>query len=217
MAITHHADDSTLMSYAAGTLPEALSAVVATHVAMCPRCRKEVRAMESIGVAFMGSLPAAAMTGTMPKAPVALANRTDEGDHVLAAIERSGDIKGPLSRVVGSDISSIQWKRLGIGVWHRPIDLSEGAKGDLRMIKVAPGQAIPEHGHGGSELTLILAGSYSDKLGRFGAGDIADLDGDVEHKPVADKAEGCICLIASQQKVRFKGIFARIAQPFVGL
>ena len=46
MTITHHLDDATLMSFAAGALPAALSAVAAAHVAMCPRCRREVAALE---------------------------------------------------------------------------------------------------------------------------------------------------------------------------
>jgi putative transcriptional regulator len=217
MTITHHADDATLMSYAAGTLPEALSALMATHVTMCAACRKDLANLELIGATLLSRQLGAAMTGAVPRAPAADVVATDEGDHVLAAIDRSGDIPAPLSRLVGSDLSSIQWKRLGFGVWHLPLPLSPAAKGDLRLIKVAAGHAMPEHGHGGAELTLILEGSYSDTIGHFGVGDLADLDQDVEHSPVADKKTGCICLIASEDKAKFKGLFARIVQPFVGL
>ncbi len=217
MTIIHHADDATLMGYAAGTLSEALSSVVASHVTVCPRCRAEVARMERIGAVMMAALPGAALLAPPPRTPDRDTVMTDEGDHVLAAIDRGGDIPAPLSRLVGSDLSSVQWKRLGFGVWHVPLALSPGAPGDLRLIKVAPGQAMPEHGHGGSELSLILAGSYTDKIGRFGVGDVADLDDEVEHKPVADRVTGCICVIASEQKAQFKGLFARIVQPFVGL
>jgi putative transcriptional regulator len=64
---------------------------------------------------------------------------------------------------------------------------------------------------------LILHGSYTDQIGRFGVGDLADLDSDVEHKPMADRTTGCVCIIASQEKAKFKGLFARFVQPFVGL
>ncbi|MFX7029307.1 hypothetical protein ABTH93_20420, partial [Acinetobacter baumannii] len=60
-------------------------------------------------------------------------------------------------------------------------------------------------------------GSYTDKVGTFVAGDLADLDEDVEHIPVADTGTGCVCLIASERPARFKGLFARILQPFIGL
>lgn len=217
MPITHHADDATLMSYASGSLSEALSAVVASHVAMCQLCRDELATMDDIGAMLLAGLPNSALLSAPPRAPDLAKLTSDEGDHVLAAIEHAGDVPRPLSRIVGSDLSSVQWKRLGFGVWHLPLALSEGAKGDLRLIKVAPGQAMPEHGHGGSELSLILAGSYTDHMGRFGRGDLADLDGGVEHQPLADAQAGCICLIASEQKARFKGVLARIVQPFIGL
>ena len=217
MTIIHHADTSTLMSYAAGTLPEALSAVVASHLSLCPTCRKEMIALNRLGGVMMSELAPTPMLTPAPKLSSRIEITTDEGDHVLAAIEQAGDVPAPLSRIVGSDLSSIQWRRLGLGVWHKTLPLSAGAKGDLRLIRVAPGQAMPEHGHGGSELTLILAGSYTDEIGRFGTGDLADLDQAVEHKPMADKVTGCICLIASQESARFKGLFARIVQPFVGL
>ena len=217
MTITYHADASTLMSYAAGTLSEALSAVVASHVSLCPACKADMGALDRVGGLLLGGLPPMAMVTLTPKLSSAIEVTTDEGDHVLAAIEHAGDVPAPLSRIVGSDLSSIQWRRLGLGVWHKTLPLSEGTKGDLRLIKVAPGQAMPEHGHGGSELTLILAGSYTDTIGRFSTGDLADLDEDVQHKPMADKITGCICLIASQEPARFKGVFARMVQPFVGL
>ena len=36
MTITHHLDDATLMSFAAGSLPNALAAIAAAHIAMMP-------------------------------------------------------------------------------------------------------------------------------------------------------------------------------------
>ena len=50
MTITHHLDDATLMSFAAGSLPDTLAAVAAAHISMCARCRQEVAMLERIGV-----------------------------------------------------------------------------------------------------------------------------------------------------------------------
>lgn len=73
---------------------------------------------------------------------------------------------------------------------------------------------MPSHGHTGSELTMVLRGSYTDELGRFCAGDVADLDPDVQHQPVADTDEHCICLIATDAPLRFNGLVPRLLQPF---
>ena len=217
MSITHHADNATLLSFSAGTLSEALSAVVAGHLAMCPKCRLEVQTMDRIGGVMLSVLPGTPLVTLPLRAPVLTQVAIEDSDDASSASERGGDIPWPLSRIAGRDLSRIQWKRLGLGVWHLPLTLSPGSKGDLRLIKVGPGQAIPEHGHGGSELSLILAGSYTDEIGRFSVGDLADLDDEIEHRPIADNDLGCICLIASEEKAHFKSILARIVQPFVGL
>ena len=75
---------------------------------------------------------------------------------------------------------------------------------------------MPEHGHGGTELTLVLTGSYHDEIGHFGPGDVADLDEDVDHQPVVGD-QGCICLVASEQPARFHGFISRMIQPLVGM
>lgn len=216
MTITHHPDPSTLMSYAAGSLPETLSAVVAAHAAMCPCCRKEVRAMETIGGAVLDGLaptPVASGAPTVSLDSLRHANSTPAAQRL-----GEGEIPPPVARLVGTDIDKLPWRRLGIGLWHVPLPVARGSGGgDLRLIRVAPGQSMPEHGHGGTELTLVLRGAYADETGCYRAGDVADLGDDVEHKPTADKTEGCVCLIASDARMRFKGLLARLIQPLTGI
>ena len=69
MTITHHLDDATLMSFAAGALPDALSAVAAAHVAMCARCRREVASLERVGGALLAQLAPATLDRAEPPSP----------------------------------------------------------------------------------------------------------------------------------------------------
>lgn len=207
MKISHHPDDATLMSFAAGSLPEALAAVAAGHLAMCPRCASEVARMERLGACLLGALRPAAVTRPAPS-PATSRGASREG----AARPAGGSFN--LELLLGSDLDAVRWRWLALGVWHRPITLPPGTSGGLRLLKVAPGQSIPEHGHAGSELTLVLRGSYTDETGCYGAGDVADLDEDIEHRPIADGETGCICLLASEKLARFKGVLPRILQPF---
>lgn len=218
MKIKHHPDDSTLMAYAAGSLPSVLSAVVSSHVDMCPHCRRELRLMEQLGLVMLEELP-----GEPPQmqAPV-LALRKLESEvspqSVVAKVAPVvSDIPAPLRHMVGDRLDAIEWKKVGFGVWRHTLPVPAGAKGVLTLLKIEPGRNMPEHGHGGAELTLMLAGAYSDHTGRYERGDIADLDGDVEHSPVADHDAGCICLVASEQKASFKNLVSRIVQPWTGL
>ena len=99
---------------------------------------------------------------------------------------------------------------------HR-LPTSKAARGSLRLLKIAPGKKIPEHGHGGTEITMVLTGSYRDAFGRFGPGDVADLDENVEHQPTVISSEPCICLVATEAPTRFKSFFGRLFQPLVGI
>ena len=56
MTIIHHLDDATILSYAAGTLGEALSVAAACHISMCPECRTAVRKAEALGGEILDDL-----------------------------------------------------------------------------------------------------------------------------------------------------------------
>ncbi|MEQ1653341.1 MAG: ChrR family anti-sigma-E factor [Hyphomicrobium sp.] len=214
MKINHHPQAESLMSCSAGSMPEAFAAVMSSHMTMCPECQKELAFMEAIGVAMFDRLASAPLDSEAPV--VALRAGEADVDDAAPASAR-GYVPAPLQPVIGNDLDAIKWKRVSPGVWQHVIELSKSARGDLRLIKVAPGQALPEHGHTGSELTLVLKGSYRDSTGHYRQGDVADLSGDVTHSPIADAKDGCICLIATDGKLKFKSLVARFIQPFAGI
>ena len=214
MKISHHPDVSTLMSCAAGSQPEALAAVMASHISMCPKCAADLRTMDDIGLALFEDLTPVPLS---QDAPVVAARANEAGDDAPASKQGAGDVPAPLVPVIGERLDNVPWKRLAPGLWHHEVPLSPGARGQLRLIKVAPGVRMPDHGHHGTELTLLLKGSYRDKFGHFQTGDMADVDDEAEHQPIADAKEGCICLIASEGKARFKSLIARLVQPIIGM
>ena len=60
--IQHHPKIRTLAEFAAGTLDEGRSLVIATHMAMCPHCRGFVSAMEEVGGAMLDEIEPVAMS-----------------------------------------------------------------------------------------------------------------------------------------------------------
>lgn len=217
MSIKRHPDPATLMSFAAGSLSEPLAAVVAAHLAMCPACREELTGMELLGETLLMGMPCDRATG------MASPRRPADGAATLvrsAAVETRADgdlLPLPIARTYGLSFTTIPWRRLGPGVWHHRLSLRDPEEGDLRLLKIAAGWKMPEHGHGGTELTLVIDGVYADATGSFARGDVQDVDGDHEHSPVADAAVGCVCLIASERPARFKGLFGRLVHPLTGL
>jgi putative transcriptional regulator len=212
---THHLDYSTLMAYAAGTLDEAFAVVAAAHIAACPVCRKAVREAEAVGGALLEQMPDGQVSDSCRERTLAALEGIAPARR---AAPQPSAIPAPLARLIGaSDFSAITWKTKAPGVAMFDIKLPAGSKGQLKLLRIGAGRAMPEHGHGGEEITLVLKGAYRDHIGRFAAGDVADLDEDIEHKPVVESDQDCICLVATERPTRFKTLAARLMQPFVGI
>jgi putative transcriptional regulator len=216
VTISHHPDDATLLAYAAGTLGEAHSVVIASHVALCPACRNMVRAAEAVGGQLFEAQDADAVSDACRAATLA---SLDGAPRVARATRAApGDLPLPLCNLMENvPLAAIRWKTRAPGIAKFDVPLSPGSRTHLQLLRIAPGKRLPDHGHGGGELTLVIKGSYSDHTGRYGPGDIADLDEDTEHAPRVDSAEDCICVIATEAPTRFKSIVARLFQPFVGI
>lgn len=201
-----HPEGDTLMAFAAGTLGEALSAVVAAHVGACPACRREVRLLSGLGGGLLESLGGEALPQPpnlpSPADAAGIPSRADPADPMPAIIQHRYGLK----------LADVPWKTMGPGLWFHWLPLSEGTPGELRLLRVAAGRRIPEHAHAGSELTFVIEGGFHDVTGSYAAGDVQDVDGDIEHTPTAD-AEGCICLVAAEAPAAFKGLLGRLVQP----
>lgn len=217
MKISHHFDDATLMAYSAGSLPQGMALLVACHLHWCPQCRERVRETDAVGGAMLDRLTPAALK---EDALNTLLARLDEPEQEFASLPPvpgadEAELPAPLAQLLGKPIDELSWKRIGYGV--RQLDLEMEGPGATRLLRISPGVSVPHHTHGGNELTLILRGSYSDEIGRFRRGDVADLDGEVSHQPIVDTDEDCICLIATDAPLKFTGLMGRLVQPFIGL
>lgn len=221
MSVHHHLDDSTLLRYASGDLDEAFAVIVAAHLAMCPQCRRGLRAAEDVGGALLEEeasveLAAGAVERAMHRLESEAPAKPSWKD-ALTQPESSGDVPLPLRRYVGASLDAVDWKRVAPGVRRRRIALDTPCGSSLYMLRIDAGKAMPEHGHGGAEMTLVLSGAYRDSLGVFGPGDIADLDEHVEHQPKVEPGAACVCLVATEAPTRFKGMITRLLQPLVGI
>ncbi len=225
MTINHHLDDSTIVSFAAGALPAAFAIVTSAHVAVCPSCREKVAQAETIGGALLDDIEPVALSQCATNnlleqlgAGDKTVERPDEpGAGTSAAASQDKVLPPIVSLLIGTPISQIKWQRAGRGISTHQIALGDKAASKLFLMKIAAGRAVPEHGHTGHEVTMVLSGAYNDKCGRFACGDVADLDPDVEHQPVVEASEDCICLVAVERPTRFKGLLPRIFQPLVGI
>ena len=100
-----------------------------------------------------------------------------------------------------------------MGIYQHRIFTNDS--GQARLLKIPAGRPVPEHGHNGRELTLVLAGSFNDKVGEFVRGDVEDVDQEIVHRPVATSVEECICLAVTESPLKFRSLLPKLAQHFI--
>lgn len=215
----HHPGDATLLAYAAGALGEGLSLVVASHLVFCAECRGAVAGGEVIGGSMLDTIAPETLAGAARERVLALLGTAAELAPPPAPPPVSDPtVPTPLGRWLGRNLADVPWRRLGPGLHQFDVLPGRRAGGaTARLLRIAPGRWLPRHGHVGTELTLVLAGSYSDELGHFARGDVAETDDENVHRPISDHDVDCICLIATEAPLRFESVIARLIQRFAGI
>ncbi len=206
--IRHSLPDNLMMGYAAGTLPEAFNLVIAAHVSLSADARARLGAFEAVGGAVLEDEGGAALTddcldrmlARLDSLPQANARAPGAADEIYPA---------PLAQYVGR---GLRWQSLGRGV--KQAILTTDGDASARLLRIPGGQAMPDHGHKGTELTLVLQGAFMDGNRRYARGDVDVATEDTDHTPVAEAGIDCICLAASDAPLKFYGLLPRLAQPF---
>jgi len=112
-------------------------------------------------------------------------------------------------------VDAAKWRTLGPGIQHMPLVAADGVT--ARLLRIAPGRSVFDHSHGGTELTLVLNGSYLAQGQRFVRGDLEMADENTQHRPVAGAEDVCICLAVTDAPLRFGNWIGRLMQPFIGI
>ena len=204
--MTHHTPDALLAAYAAGTLPQPFALVVAAHISLCLKCRAGFEAHQAIGGIVLEGFDAVEISSDLKTNVLSLLDTPDQEPDVCA---RTGVYPGPVMQALKG--KPPRWRRLGGGVKQNILSADES--GSVRLLYIPPGQAVPDHTHGGLELTLVLQGSFSDETGRFDVGDLEVADEDLDHTPIADYGAPCICLAATDAPLKFNSVLPRVLQP----
>lgn len=215
MNIVHHLNDDLLVSYAAGALGEGWSIAVATHLALCPQCRRRVSAAEALGGALLDGIDTQAADETSWDAVRARLTTASKPD-ARPSVTTPPILPQPLRDYVGGDLDSVHWQALGKGASQLRIATADRAT-QVRLLRIPAGKPVPEHTHGGRELTLVLAGSFRDGDAVFARGDIEDADASLTHQPTATPEADCICLAVTDAPLRFSSWIVRLVQPILGI
>ncbi len=216
MSVKHHISDDFLIDYASGSLSEGWSLAVASHLALCPECRRRLSAMEGAAGALLDkagdSLNEDEAWARFKSRAIDV--RVDEVKTAIAAPGSTAVLPEPLRSYLGGDLADLKWRALGRGAYQILIDTKD-TETQVRLLRIPAGKPVPEHTHVGRELTLVLAGSFRDGDDLFARGDIEEADGDLLHTPTATEGEDCICLAVTEAPLKFSSWIVRMMQPIL--
>jgi putative transcriptional regulator len=193
--------DEMMLSYATGSLPSSAAMVVSAHLKLRPSARSSVHAYDRVGGALLDQGPLAAMQADAADVLARAASFEDAHPGEAAARRLSFMLEDPHAG---------RWRFVLPGMMERRIP----GVPDASLLKLKAGRTVPEHDHGGLEVTLVLQGAFEDEFGLYERGDLVVRDEGVTHRPRVPAGEDCICLAATLAPIRPTSWAARIAQHF---
>lgn len=201
MSPQHHPADDILTAYAAGALEPGFGLVVAAHLDGCAHCRARVGAFEAASGAALADLPDAEIAADALTKVMA---RLDEAPRPAA-----NDTRPFLQRL---PLKPKRW--VAPGVWVAAVETPHAPENRVYVLSVASGMPTARHEHAGAEFCTVLKGAYRDELGLFATGDFAAVYGELNHQPVVASSEPCVCLFATEGRLKPQGVLGRIAFGF---
>jgi putative transcriptional regulator len=198
--------DTLLAGYAAGALPKSLHALVGAHLELSRQSRDYVAALEaSLGRSF-------------ECADTRRVEHRDERLEAIFALEAAPARATPavpksLEHFFGKSFDEMAFRTVLPGVKECRVPTDDGTTAILYRIRA--GKKMPQHTHEGSEYTLVIRGAFSDVTGRYGRGDIAISDEEIDHTPIAEAGEECLCFAVMDAPLRLTGPIGRFFNRFV--
>lgn len=215
--IAHRPPEELLLGYASGSLPEPIALVVASHAALCPETAREIGRLERVGGTLLDGLaPAELKAGALDRALAALDGAPPAAPKPIVTPAARALLPAPLWPYIKGDVANVAWKRRSADVDTADL-VADGEARRAFLLRVKAGRPVPRHTHRGLELTLVLTGAYCDAANCFERGDLQVADPTMDHQPVAQAGDDCICLVALEAPIRFTGPIGRLANPFVKL
>ncbi len=217
----HHPAEELLANYAAGDMAEAPALVVATHLALCPGCRRHVADYEALGGELLTELKSEALAEGSLSRTLARLDRAEETAPRSAATGSARPAAGEHGMLPQPlrDYLSQAWTDKA--VWRKALPglrtlklKAAGAK--VWMMELQPGKPIPHHGHTGQELVLVLSGGYHDGPTGYGPGDVHMSGPQTIHEPVADQDGPCLCLVMVEGSIRPRSLVGRVFARLLG-
>ncbi|MDD8057894.1 ChrR family anti-sigma-E factor [Shewanella metallivivens] len=218
--INYHPDQHLLSLHAKGELPLSMSIAISAHAELCHHCQQQLDQMtialseqefeqqqtvaKQPDDADLSALLSQFMSSTLDNLDIESIQQPQDADNTVT-------IKGQqyaLPRVFRKQINA-SWQGIG-KVSRLRLDTGE-PQARASLLHIAANGEIPEHTHKGAELTLLLAGEFSDCYNTYKPGDFMLLDQAHQHSPKT--TEGCLCYTIVDAPLYFTKGFSKLLNP----
>jgi putative transcriptional regulator len=204
--------DALLASYSAGALPPPVHVLVASHLALKGENRSFVAALDAVAarerIDRIAPQPLADRDAAL--AAAFAADEADATEHAANGRAEDPLLPPPLRRYLGRGLDAMPWRRRLPGV--RACTFERFDRGEAGFLWVKPGRRMPSHTHEGSEITLVLKGAFRDGAARYGRGDVAIADSEVDHHPQVEPGDDCLCFVVTDAPLHLTGPVGRILE-----
>jgi quercetin dioxygenase-like cupin family protein len=119
----------------------------------------------------------------------------EPGMDLFVRIAAAAGIDAPLAGFHVARRDEGVWETVAPGVETRTLWRSERSRRHAFLLRMQPGAAVPEHGHGGDEECLVIEGDMVVNGVEFRAGDFQVALAGTRHATVTTRG-GCLCLIS---------------------
>src|SRR6201995_6020704 len=216
-APTHHPPGELLIDYAVGALSPAEALVIAVHMEFCADCRRAARTALSVGGALLDSIEPMALP---PAAFQRALQAIDDGAVSIESVIRSAPtfaVKWPAAlRDHLAETGHAPWRKLPAG--FRALRIPFEDESSRVWVVTAPGGRGPlAHSHVADEWTVVLEGGFTDETGTYAAGDFAYMGPGEQHRMIAEKGEGCVCLLLVREKPRYLTLMGKLLARLLAL
>ena len=215
--ISHHPSAKLQSDYAAGSLTEPFALAVASHVVVCDQCSGNLDKLKNPGEPMSGHVQAVSMRDS-PSDVVTPASPNAENPSPIKAATFDDQtlevIPEPVRQYLSHNLADIPWNEVSGGMEEHRLEVSTPGY-RISLVRLAPGCKIPTHTHTKEELTLVLAGGFTDGESHLERGDFSHLDSSITHNPVADPKAGCLALGVLSGPIELTGWMGTLLNPML--
>jgi putative transcriptional regulator len=212
-----HPSQDLLSAFTQGGLSAGMNVALSAHLELCETCRGKTGEIESNAVESWAESPADKAAPDFSDMVAAIVNQPQSSqeprrDDAVVQEMHMLNHSVTLPRVLAKAASEgLVWKKLAGGINQALVKLDDETQ--CEFIYMTPGSQVPVHKHQGSEVTLVLDGSFSDDQGHYRASDFVVRTKDHQHRPASD--EGCLCFSVLDSPLTFTKGLARLMNPFL--